>query len=57
MNIHTSYICMIALFDGAFKYGDVAKFWSYIGTNAEPICAAFYNFGQCHIFVNYLLDK
>jgi hypothetical protein len=26
------------LFDAIFKYGDVAKFWDYVGINAEPLC-------------------
>jgi hypothetical protein len=25
------------LFHEAFKYGDTAKFWGYVVTNAEPI--------------------
>jgi hypothetical protein len=34
----TSFIWIIILFDEAFKYGEGAKFWSYIGTKAEPLC-------------------
>jgi hypothetical protein len=43
------------LFDAVFKYDDGAKFWGYVGINAEPLCIEFCNFVQCHIFVNYLL--
>jgi hypothetical protein len=42
------------LFDAIFKYDDGAKFWGYVGINAEPLCVEFYNFVQCHIFVDYL---
>jgi len=54
MDIPKSFIWMIILFDEAFKYGDGAKFWGYVGTNTEPLCVQFCNFVQCHIFVNYL---
>jgi hypothetical protein len=42
------------LFDAVFKYGDGAKFRGYVGINAEPLCAEFFNFVQCHVFVYYL---
>jgi hypothetical protein len=29
---------VIILFDGAFKYGDGAKFLLNAGTNVEPLC-------------------
>jgi hypothetical protein len=35
---HKRSIWMIILCDEAFKYGDGAKFWSYVETNAEPLC-------------------
>jgi hypothetical protein len=35
MDTPTSFISVITLFDGAFKYGDGAKFWGYVGINAE----------------------
>jgi hypothetical protein len=31
------------LFDEAFKYGDGAKFWGYVGTNAEQLRVEFCN--------------
>jgi hypothetical protein len=34
--------------DKAFIYGNSAKSWGYIGTNAEALCAEFCNFVQCH---------
>jgi hypothetical protein len=34
MDIRTSFISIIILFDGAFKYGDDEKFVGYVGTNA-----------------------
>jgi hypothetical protein len=49
-----SLIRIIVLFDAVFKYGDGAKFRGCVGINAEPLCAEFCNFVQCHIFVNYL---
>jgi hypothetical protein len=54
MDIPKSFIWIIILVDAVFKYGDGAKFWRYVGINAEPVCAEFCNFVQCHIFVNYL---
>jgi hypothetical protein len=36
-------ILIIVLFDKTFKYGDGAKFWGYIKTNAEPLCVEFSN--------------
>jgi hypothetical protein len=38
-----SYIYII-LFEEAFKYGDSAKFWGYVGTTDGPLCVAFCNF-------------
>jgi hypothetical protein len=44
----TSVIVIIIFFGEAFKYGYDAKFWGFVGTNAEPLCAVIlYN-------VNYL---
>jgi hypothetical protein len=56
MDIPISFIWIIILFDAVFiiKYGDGAKFWGYVGINAEPLCVEFCNFVQCHIFVKYL---
>jgi hypothetical protein len=34
MDIPTSFILIIILFDTVFKYGDGAKFWGYVGINA-----------------------
>jgi hypothetical protein len=38
MDIPASFIWIIILFDKAFNYGDVAKFWGYVGTSAESMC-------------------
>jgi hypothetical protein len=54
MDIHISFIWIIVLFDALFKYGVGAKFWGYVGINAEPLCVELCNFVQYHIFVNYL---
>jgi hypothetical protein len=54
MDITTSFIWIIALFDKAFNCADGVKFWGYVGTNAEPLCVEFSNFVQCHMAVNYL---
>jgi hypothetical protein len=55
MDIPIRFIWIIILFDAVFiKYGDGAKFWGYVGINAEPLFVEFCNFVQCHIFVNYL---
>jgi hypothetical protein len=53
-NGHTSFIWMTALFDEAFKYGDGAKLWGYIGTNVESLCVELSNFVQFLTFVIYL---
>jgi hypothetical protein len=54
MDIPTSYFWIIILFDAVFKYDDSAKFWGYVGINAEQLFVELCNFVQCHIFVNYL---
>jgi hypothetical protein len=54
MGIPASFIWIIILFDETVNYGDGSECWGYAGTNAEPLCAEFCNFVQCHIFVNYL---
>jgi hypothetical protein len=54
VDIPVSFIWIIDIFDGAFYYGGISKFWGYDGTNAELLCVECCNFGQCHIFVNYL---
>jgi hypothetical protein len=38
MDIPTSFISMIILFDEAFKYGDSGKFWGYVAANTESLC-------------------
>jgi hypothetical protein len=38
MDIPISFIWIIILFNAVFKYGDGAKFWGYVGINAEPLC-------------------
>jgi hypothetical protein len=52
--IPASFIWIIVLFDEAFKHGDDAKFWGYVGANAQPLCVELCNFVQCYIFVNCL---
>jgi hypothetical protein len=54
MDIPTSFILIIILFDAVFKNGDGAKFWGYVVINAEQLCVEFCNFVQCYIFVNSL---
>jgi hypothetical protein len=54
MDIPTSFIWIIILFDAVFKYGDGAKFWGHVVINAEQLCVEICNFLQCNIFVNYL---
>jgi hypothetical protein len=54
MDVPTSWIWIIILFDAVFKYGDGSKFWGYVGINAEPLCVELCNFVHWHIFVNYL---
>jgi hypothetical protein len=49
MDIFRSFIVIIIFFHEAFKYGDGAKFWGYVGTNAE-----FSDFVYCRNFVSYL---
>jgi hypothetical protein len=43
---------MIASPDKAFKHGDGAKFWGYIGTNVEPLSLELCNFVQRRTLVN-----
>jgi hypothetical protein len=50
MDIPTSFTWIIILFDEVFKYGDDdEKFWSYVGTNAEPLCVEFLNSVKYHL--------
>jgi hypothetical protein len=44
MDIAISFIWIIISFDAVFKYGDDAKFWGYVGINAEQLCVEFCNF-------------
>jgi hypothetical protein len=46
-------LCVCVLFDETFEYGDGVKCWGYVGTNVGPLCVAFCNFIQCHIFVKF----
>jgi hypothetical protein len=50
MDIPTSFVQMIFVFDEAFKYSDGAQFWGYVGTNAEALCVGFCNFVHCKLF-------
>jgi hypothetical protein len=52
MDIPTSYILIISLFDETCKYGYSSKFWSYTGTNSEQVCVQIFNFVSCCIFAN-----
>jgi hypothetical protein len=52
-DLDTSCISIIILFDEAFKYGDYAKFWVHVWTNANPLCTEFCSFVRCQNFVNY----
>jgi hypothetical protein len=45
----------IFFFEEAFKYGNSAKTWGDVRTNAEPLCVELCNFVQCYIFVNCLI--
>jgi hypothetical protein len=55
MDIPTSFIWIIILFDVVFKYGDGVKIWGYFMINAKQLYVEFCNFVQYHIFVNYLI--
>jgi hypothetical protein len=57
VHIVTSFTWIIVLFDKALKCGDDAKFWGYVGANAEQLCLEFCNFVQYHIFVNYVTRR
>jgi hypothetical protein len=48
------FILITDFFDSAFKYGDGAKFWGYVGTNVELLWIKFCNFVQWRALVNYL---
>jgi hypothetical protein len=37
MDIPTSFILIVILFDFAFEYGDGVNFLGYVGTNTEPL--------------------
>jgi hypothetical protein len=53
MDIPTRFIWIFILFDIAFKYGDVAKFWGYVGINAEPVCVEFCSVVQNVYFIKF----
>jgi hypothetical protein len=42
----TSFIWIVVSFLEAFKYGDGAKFWSYVRTDAEPLCVELWFFAM-----------
>jgi hypothetical protein len=48
MDISTSCTGIIILLYEVFKYGDIAEFWGYVGTRAQPLLAEFCDFGQYH---------
>jgi hypothetical protein len=52
MDVPTSFVWTIIFFDGAFEYGGISKFWAYVGSNAELLCADLCNYGRCRVFVN-----
>jgi hypothetical protein len=54
MEIPTSFIWIIILFDEAFRHGDVESFWGYVGTNAETFCVEFCNFVQWRTLVYHV---
>jgi hypothetical protein len=49
MDIPTSFIWIIILFDEVFEYSDDAKSLSYVGTNTEALCVEFCNSVKCHL--------
>jgi hypothetical protein len=48
MDIPSSLIRIIVLFDEVFEYGDGEK-----SSGLEPLCVEFCNFVRCGIFVSY----
>jgi hypothetical protein len=36
-DISKSFICIVIFFNEAFKYGNGAKLWGYLETNAKPL--------------------
>jgi hypothetical protein len=54
-DVTTDFTLIIIFFDGAFEYGDSAKFWGYVEANAEPVCVEFCNFVQCCKLLDLLL--
>jgi hypothetical protein len=55
MDIPTTFIGIIILFDQASEYGDSANCWGYAGTNSKALCVEFYNFVKFRMLVNYLI--
>jgi hypothetical protein len=55
MDIRTNFIWIIILFDKAYKRGNVAEFWGYVGTDAGPLYVKTLQFLPCYIFVIYLI--
>jgi hypothetical protein len=53
MEVPKNFIRIVILLDEAFKYGDSAKYWRYVGTNIELLCVDVCNFVQRHIFLTY----
>jgi hypothetical protein len=54
VNIPTGFTRTISFFDETFIYGDCAKFWHYVRTNAESLSVEFCNFLQYRISVHCL---
>jgi hypothetical protein len=44
MDIPTSFVWSIILFDEGFKNDNNSKFWFYIRTKSEPLCVEICNF-------------
>jgi hypothetical protein len=54
-HIH-NFISIVIFFDEAFKYGDDANLWGYVGRTADPFCVEFCNSEQCRILANCLIS-
>jgi hypothetical protein len=51
-----NFIWIVIFFDEAFKYGDDANLWGYVGRTADPFCVEFCNSEQCRILANCLIS-
>jgi hypothetical protein len=47
MGIPKTFISLAILFEEAFKYGDDAKRWGYVGTSAEILCTILHFLQYC----------